>query len=709
MEVVKSTKVIIPYKPRELQLEFHSNIHRWNLLVCHRRFGKTVCAINQLIKSAVTCKLERPRFAYIAPFYKQAKRIAWDYAKHFSRPIPNIKINESELRIDYPNGARLELLGADNPDNIRGVYLDGVVLDEYGDMSPRLFTEVVRPALSDRKGWALFIGSAKGGTIFHELYEDVANDPEWLVRVYKASETGIIDEEELRSARNQMTADEYAQEYECSWNSSIRGAYYAKELEEADSEGRICRVPYEKQLEVHTYWDIGVSDATAIWFVQAAGKEIRFIDYYEAEGEGLPHFAQVLKEKGYVYGKFWGPHDIRVREFSSGRSRVEAARSLGINFDVVSNDSILNGINAARLIFNQCWFDQDKCKLGIQALRNYRKEYNEKKREFSKSPLHDWSSHACLTGDTLVRCVDGEKRIDQVQVGDKVSLGHTFGNVSASGLVKHESVLVIEMSNGQKIEATRNHKFLTKRGLVYADALQCNDQLLTERDIPCSTILGKMGVRKFLSMNAKYLRERDSTKGQITGIFTQNIQNTFLCIGMFGRIITGRYLKECTYTIKTMIDQTIGSKTLSLCVQVPTQSTTAQPISGLARKLININWQRLPIKPRFGMHRKRAENGIVSTLKRHGKTESLSRKIAFFVKKSMRRTTRIDRSFATITVSKITEGGKKPVFDLTVDHHHAYIANGVLVSNSDAFRYFAVNWKVRQDKKRLLKPKVNIA
>lgn len=387
-------EIVIPYQPRDLQLSYHQDRKRWSLLVCHRRFGKTVCAINELIKSALTCPLERPRFAYVAPFHKQAKQIAWDYAKHYSRPIPGIKINEAELRIDYPNEARLQLFGADNPDSLRGLYHDGIVLDEYGDMSPRLFSEVIRPALSDRKGWALFIGSSKGGTIFHELYEQVKNNDDWYVRVYKASETNIIDPEELESARQLMDEDEFNQEYECSWLASIKGAYYAKELSQAEKDKRITSVPYEKQLPVHTFWDLGVSDATSIWFVQSVGKEIRFIDYYEAEGEGLPHYAKILQEKGYIYGKHWAPHDIKVRELGSGRSRIETARSLGINFDVAPNDSIHNGINAARVIFGRCWFDESKCKDGLQALRNYRKEYNERRREYARNPLHDWASHA---------------------------------------------------------------------------------------------------------------------------------------------------------------------------------------------------------------------------------------------------------------------------------------------------------------------------
>ena len=387
-------RIVIPYDPRPQQLDWHKNRKRWNLLLCHRRFGKTVCAINELIKDCLICDKRASRYAYIAPLYKQAKKVAWDYMKFFSKPIPGAKFNESELRVDFPNEGRIQLGGGDNPDSFRGEYFDGVVLDEYGDMSPKLFSEVIRPALSDREGWALFIGSAKGGTIFHDLYEDVKDDPEWCVRVYKASETGLIKQTELDSARKLMTRDEYEQEYECSWLASIQGAYYSDQLAEAGEQGRITSVPYDEMLLVSTYWDLGVSDSTTIWFVQQYGKEIRLIDYLEASGEGLKFYINALAQKGYLYDRHYAPHDIQVRELGTGKSRLEVARTLGIKFEITPNIGVMDGINAARMMFNRCWFDETKCKLGLQALRNYRKEWSDKKREFSSKPLHDWSSHA---------------------------------------------------------------------------------------------------------------------------------------------------------------------------------------------------------------------------------------------------------------------------------------------------------------------------
>lgn len=387
-------EVIIPYKPRPLQREIHASLKRWNLLVCHRRFGKTVFAINELIKQAVKNQQKMPRYAYVAPYYKQAKQIAWDYLKDFTRPIPGIKVNESELRVDFPWGARIQLFGADSPDSMRGLYLDAVVLDEYADMSPRIFSEVLRPALSDREGSAIFIGSAKGGTPFYDLWERVKDESDWFVKVYKASDTGVIPNAELEDARKIMDEDEFAQEYECSWTASIKGAYYGKQLSEAQTEDRIGKVPYDPRLPVHTAWDLGVGDSTAIWFYQVLGQEIRIIDFHEDSGEGLPYYAKILDQKDYKYGEHWAPHDIQVRELGSGKSRIETAKMLGIEFRIVPNLSIDDGINAVRNTIPRCWFDAKKCELGLQALRNYRKEYDDRRQEYKPRPLHDWSSHA---------------------------------------------------------------------------------------------------------------------------------------------------------------------------------------------------------------------------------------------------------------------------------------------------------------------------
>ena len=349
----------------------------------------------------MNCDKPRPRFGFIAPTYTQAKAIAWDYLAHYSSQIPGVDPKVSELAMNFSqcsaeNGfAQVRLFGADNPDSLRGLYFDGVVLDEYGLMPPKVFSEVLRPALSDRQGWALFLGTPAGKNQFYEVIQQAKDDPEWFYAMHRASETGIIDPIELAAARKDMTADEYAQEYECSFEASIKGAIFAGELERARASGQITRIGVDPVLPVDTDWDLGVGDSTSIWFSQSLRSgEVRLIDYHEASGEGLPYYAQVLKQKGYTYGTHWAPHDIQVRELASGRSRLEAAASLGIRFQVAPNVALEDGIHAARMLFPRCWFDSEKCKAGLEALQHYRRDYNSRLNEFKATPVHDWSSHA---------------------------------------------------------------------------------------------------------------------------------------------------------------------------------------------------------------------------------------------------------------------------------------------------------------------------
>lgn len=386
--------MIIPYEPRDEFLPFHNRKQRWAIGVCHRRAGKTVSCINDLIKGALTCPLPDPRFAYLAPYYAQAKDVVWTYLKHYAGAVPGVQFNESELRADFPNGGRVRLYGADNYDRMRGIYLDGVVPDEYADMDPRVWPEVIRPALSDRKGWAAFIGTPKGRNDFCRMYENALNDPDWFVLTLKASQTKLVDPDELADARKSMSEDQYEQEYECSFDAAVVGAYYAKQIKRAEESKRIVNVPWEPSVEVHTAWDLGIGDSTAIWFVQAIGREVRIIDYYEASGVGLDHYAKMLREKPYTYGEHILPHDVAVKELGTGKSRLEVLDGLGVRrIRIAPNLRIEDGINAARLFLEKCWFDKTKTAHAIEALRQYRAEYDEKLKTLKLRPLHDWTSH----------------------------------------------------------------------------------------------------------------------------------------------------------------------------------------------------------------------------------------------------------------------------------------------------------------------------
>ena len=387
--------VEIPYAPRSQFLPFHNRPHRWSVIVAHRRAGKTVATVNDLLKAALTADKPDARYAYVAPQYNQAKDIAWMYVQRFAGVVPGVQFNESELRCDLPNGARIRLYGADNPDRLRGLYLDGVILDEFADMRPSVWGEVIRPLLADRRGWATFIGTPRGKNQFWDVWDTAGNDDSWFRLMLKASDTGLIDAAELDAARRQMTDDQYAQEFECSFEAAIQGAYFGAEMRQAAEEKRITGVPYEASTEVVTAWDLGIGDSTAIWFAQVVGREIRLIDYYEASGVGLDHYARMLREKPYLYSGHILPHDADKSELGTGKTIREMLLGMGVKpISIAPKLSIDEGIQAARLFSRKCWFDAVKCKQGLEALKQYRREYDEKLKSFKQRPLHDWTSHA---------------------------------------------------------------------------------------------------------------------------------------------------------------------------------------------------------------------------------------------------------------------------------------------------------------------------
>jgi len=384
--------ITLDYKPRPQSLDYHNRTQRWACTVAHRRFGKTVREINELIKRAITCDKRDARLAYIAPYYAQAKAIAWDYLKRYARPLLAKPPMESELSVELLNGARVRLYGADNPDALRGLYLDGVVLDEYGDMRPTIWGEIIRPLLTDRQGWASFIGTPKGKNHFHAMAEHARVSEDWFFQEMRASATGIIDSAELDDARKQMTPEQYAQEFECAFDVPALGAIYAKEMALIHAENRVGSVPLDRAGLVHTAWDLGVGDDTCIWFFQTIGHEVRLIDYYAHRGEPITHYLGVLAKRGYDYGQHFVPHDAEARERWSAVTMTQVAEQQGYRMTVLPREDVEQGINAVRMMLGRCHFDT-KCQPGLDSLMNYRREYAEKLGEFKPRPLHDWASH----------------------------------------------------------------------------------------------------------------------------------------------------------------------------------------------------------------------------------------------------------------------------------------------------------------------------
>ncbi len=381
---------------RDHQQVAWDNQDRFNILVWHRRAGKTVYAVKWLIKHVLRCELKNPRGAYLAPLYRQSKAIAWQYAKDYSRDLPfDCNINESELRIQYPTGAEIRLLGAAEPDSLRGLYLDAVVMDEMAQMAPRAWTEVVRPALSDRQGRALLIGTVFGrANLFYEYYRDADIKDHWYRELLTVEDTGAITPQELELVRQDMDADEFAQEYMCDWDAAVKGSYFGQQMNEAERDGRITEVPHDPDLLVHTSWDLGMADSTVVCYWQKlTSGQIRCIDVDEYQNTGLSDIVRNMQTKPYRYGDHILPHDAKVRELGTGKSRVEVLRALGVQSRIAKALHVQDGIAAVRGLLPRVWFDRKRCFRLVEALKTYRSEWNDERQVFNKQPLHSWESH----------------------------------------------------------------------------------------------------------------------------------------------------------------------------------------------------------------------------------------------------------------------------------------------------------------------------
>ena len=367
-------------------------------MVAHRRAGKTVACVADLVLEAICTKKQDARYAYIAPQYNQAKDIAWSYVKRLTSDIPGVTYNDSELRANLPNGAHVRLFGADNPDRLRGLYLDGAILDEHADMRPRVWGEIIRPMLADRKGWAAFIGTPKGHNDFYRLWQEA--DSEWFKLLLRGSESGLIDNDELLAMQKSMTEDQYAQEVECSFEAAIHGAILGRYLTKAEAQGRINDCQYDPEgAPIEISADIGFHDTAAWWFWQPKFDGFSLIDYDEDTGMNATEWAHRLRARcdsaGYRLKSIWLPHDARSRNFAASHTGEEqfwgvfGADRVGI----VPQTSKSDRINAARLVIDKCEFNLKRCFQGIEALKQWRFKLDEERKEYSKEPEHDWASH----------------------------------------------------------------------------------------------------------------------------------------------------------------------------------------------------------------------------------------------------------------------------------------------------------------------------
>lgn len=390
------TRLVIPYSPRDAFKRFHDRVERWACLVAHRRAGKTVACINDLIRRTFSDGKDNGRYAYIAPYHAQAKSIAWDYLLRYTANV-RTNANASELWVELLNGARIRLFGADNPDSLRGLYLDGVIMDEYADMKPRVWGEIIRPLLADRLGWAVFIGTPKGHNSFHSIYATSKVSDGWFSASIRASQSGLLPQSELNDAARGMSEDQYQQEFECSFEAAILGAYYGKDLRLLEEDGRLSDVAYDEKLPVFTAWDLGYHDDTAIFFYQVTHSEIHIIDYYAGSGLAISDYAEAIKERPYKYERHFLPHDARAKTLASGGKSVveQLAAHLGHGkLAIVPSLSVQDGIQAARVMIGRCWFDKTLTIDAFELLKQYQREWDEDKKTFRSNPRHDFTSHA---------------------------------------------------------------------------------------------------------------------------------------------------------------------------------------------------------------------------------------------------------------------------------------------------------------------------
>ena len=393
-------RVPVDWRPRPYQLplwKFLEGGGKRAVCVWHRRAGKDLCSINWAVVSA----LQRPGlYWHLFPTYNQGRKIAWDgmtkdgraFLNHFPEELVEGK-NNTEMRLTLKNGSIFQVVGTDNVARLIGATPVGVIFSEYSVQDPRAW-DYIRPILAENDGWALFIFTARGRNHGYDLLNIAKRNETWFQQVLSVEDTraipmSAVDEERAAGMPEEMIE----QEFFCSFDAPLVGAYYGNAMARLLADKHITKVPYEPLLDVHTSWDLGVGDSTVILFFQLQGNEIRIIDYYENQGEGLAHYIKVLREKEYVYGDHYAPHDIQVRDFSTGRSRLEIARELGVRFRVAANLRIDDGIEAVRSILPRCYFDEDKCSHLIEALRQYRKDYDEKLKAYKDRPLHDWTSH----------------------------------------------------------------------------------------------------------------------------------------------------------------------------------------------------------------------------------------------------------------------------------------------------------------------------
>mgnify|MGYP003997330637 FL=1 len=688
------TRIRIPYdfEPRSYQLPMLREIDNgMKRVFClwHRRAGKDLCLWNMVIKKAFE---EVGLYYYMLPTYTQGKKIIWDGITNDGRKfldyIPDVLVegkNSTEMKIDLKNGSIIQIVGTDKYDSIRGTNPKGVVFSEYAYLNPMAW-EVIRPILTINRGWACFNTTPNGKNHSYDMFNMAEESDDWFCERLSILNTNVLGEEDMELERKEgMSEEMIQQEYYCSFDIGTLGNYYAKQINDAQKENRICAVPHERAVLVDLYLDLGKNDSTTILFVQVIGKEVRVIDSYEANGEEISHYCQELNAKDYQYGKMYLPHDGFNRRLESNKTIAEQFQEAGFDVKRIPKAEINQGIQQLRKIFPRIWFDKTKCKQFIRALENYHKEWDEKAKVFRQAPKHDWS---CFDGRTQVLTRQGTKRImDLPEEGEILTpMGwQKYENPRVTGL--NVPIVEVRFKDGTKVRCTQEHLFLTDKGWRSAGSLTNS-----------SVILSSLTLSRSISMASSigFGRAKSILLAEATGF-----------IEWFGRLLLGKSQKAATLTTKTVIQEITLWKTLSACQQANTcQKHGKTTRSGEGRK--DGLMKRLNRRLRSGTSQRQEGCGTREWQKERkaGRSGKWKKGIVSSVMKSlMHLLGRTDtlKSTATPTVRRLTIDGVKSlnekvdVWDLTVPTAHLFsLENGAIVHNShyaDAARYMAIGLK----------------
>lgn len=390
-----SRGVEVEFRFRPHQLEAWRSETRFEVRVWHRRAGKTFYTMARQLGRALETRRKDYQGFYLAPTRVQAKAIAWSYLKRWCLGL-GVRPNESDLLIRLPNNATLQLLGAENYDALRGRYADDIAIDETALVPAEAWSKVLNPMLADRKGRATFIGTPNGRlNLFYELwqYAGESGDPEWSRKLLRHDQTNVLDAAEIRRMRQTMRPEEFAQELECSWDAAIRGAYYAREMSEAEADGRVVPVKWDKRFPVIGALDLGWSDAMVAIFAQEVASEVRILACETYEHTSIPDMVQHWRGLGWPIERLILPHDAKVPELGTGRTRLQVFNSLGVKTQLCGNLGVHEGIEQVRQMLPHCHFDTERTRMLREALVTYRSEYDEVRRVHRMTPIHDWSSH----------------------------------------------------------------------------------------------------------------------------------------------------------------------------------------------------------------------------------------------------------------------------------------------------------------------------